>query len=111
MPPRTRRPAAAAKVTVATPDTKTLRKVTRVLTVDATGYAMEAIAKRIDPPLALDQVQFTFEVERIAGPRDTNARWRFNVPGQMLVVAEDDLPIIEALIAALQKEREAVDRA
>jgi len=105
MPPRTRRPAAVTKAAVATPDIRTLRKVTRTLTVDATMAAAEAIVKRTDPPLALDQVQPTFEAERIAGPRDTGARWRFNIPGQMLVVAEDDLPIISALIETLRAER------
>ena len=110
MPPRTRRPAAVAKAAVATTVTQATRKVTRVLTVDATMGSTHAMVKRSDPPLALDQVPLTFEAERIAGPRDTNARWRFNIPGQMLVVAEDDLPIIEALIVALHKEQEVGTR-
>ena len=86
------------------------RKVTRTITVDPGTDALkvaEARAQRADPPMTWDQVEPTFTVERIAGPRDTNARWRFNIPGQMLVVAEADLPIISALIAALDAEKEA----
>lgn len=82
------------------------RKVTRTLIVDTTPRAAEAMAKRMDPPLELTQVEPTFQVERIAGPRNTNPRWRFNIPGQMLVVAEADLPLIEALILAINTERQ-----
>jgi hypothetical protein len=85
----------------------TSRKVTYTRTVDTTGRAAEAMAKRGDMDLV--QVPHTFEVERVAGPRDTNARFRFLVPGQMLVVAEDDLPIIEALIIAMNAERQATE--
>jgi hypothetical protein len=102
MPPRTRRPAAVTKAAVATTVTQATRKVTRVLSIVTT-----LDAARLDPPTQPAEVSRTFDVERIAGPRDTGARWRFNIPGQMLVVAEDDLPIIEALIVALRKEQEA----
>jgi hypothetical protein len=72
--------------------------------VTSLGAAL-AIADRIDPPAQPADVSRTFDVERIAGPRDTGARWRFLIPGQMLVVDEKDLPIIEALIIALNTER------
>jgi hypothetical protein len=67
----------------------------------------DAIAARTDPPMAWEQVDPDFTAERIAGPRDIGARWRFNIPGPMLVVTETDLPIIRALILALDAEHEA----
>ena len=88
----------------------TVRKVTRTLTVSTGTDALkvaDAIAARTDPPMVWEQVNPDFEAERIAGPRDTSARWRFNIPGPMLVVAEADLPIIKALIEALDAERKA----
>jgi hypothetical protein len=84
------------------------RKVTRTITVNTGTSALEvadAIARRTDPPMTWEQVDPDFTAERVAGPRDTGARWRFNIPGQMLVVAEDDLPIISALIETLRAER------
>jgi 3-methyladenine DNA glycosylase Mpg len=104
MPPRKRTTPAVPAQRLPSHATVSGRKVTRTLTVDATFAAMEALANRADPPLALDQVGYTFEAERIAGPNGTNARWRFSIPGQMLVVAENDLPIIGALIKALKDE-------
>ena len=105
MPPRKRTgpPVAAPKTPMPSIAAQTGRKVTRTITVDTTADAADAIAKRntMDPA----QVLLTFEVERIAGPRDTNARWRFNLAGPMLVVAEDDLAIIDILIQALKAER------
>jgi methylphosphotriester-DNA--protein-cysteine methyltransferase len=102
MPPSKRPPPPAA------PRGATLnlvRKVTRTLTVDTTTDAADALAKRADMEPA--QVPHTFDVEHLAGPRGAGARWRFNIPGQMLVVNVDDLPIIKALIAALDAERVA----
>lgn len=94
---------------IVTPGQAAGRKVTRTLTIDPGVEALTvaiARANRADPPMTWDQVEPTFTVERIAGPRDTNARWRFNIPGQLLVVAEQDLPIIEALINAIKAERD-----
>lgn len=105
MPPRKRQPAAATKAAVATTVAQTTRKVTRTLDVITTLEAARALTTRAEQDLA--QAPHTFQVERIAGPRDTGARWRFNIPGQLLVVAEDDLPIISALIETLRAERMA----
>jgi hypothetical protein len=103
MPPSRRPPPALPASQVGT--LNLVRKVTRTLTVDTTTDAADAIAVRADMDRA--QVPHTFDVEHIAGPRGAGARWRFNIPGQMLVVNIDDLPIIKALIAALDAERVA----
>lgn len=103
MPPRRRTTAAAPRPT--TPDVVVVnRKVTRTFDVITTFDAAVALTRRAEQDLA--QAPSTFEVERIAGPRDTSARFRFNIPGPMLVVSESDLPIIEALITQLKEERE-----
>lgn len=108
MPPRKRQPAPIAKAAVSTTVSQVTRKVTRALSVTTTIDAAKALTQRAEQDLS--QAPHAFEVERIAGPRDTGARWRFNIPGQLLVVAEDDLPIIEALIVALHKEQEVGTR-
>lgn len=113
MAPRKQTAAPAKKVTSAsiTPAQAVGRKVTRTLRIETGTDALsvaDAIAKRVDPPMDWAQVNLDdFTAERIAGPRDANARWRFNIPGQLLVVAEADLPIIRALINALDAEKEA----
>jgi hypothetical protein len=101
---------AAPKTPMPSIAAQTGRKVTRTITVNTGTAALEvadAIARRTDPPMTWEQVDPDFTAERIAGPRNTNARWRFNIPGQMLVVAEGDLPIIKALIQALEEEKVA----
>lgn len=110
MPPSKRAPAKAPTRTTPAPviAAQAGRKVTRTITVNTGTSALavaDAIARRTDPPMAWEQVDPDFTAERVAGPRDTGARWRFNIPGQMLVVAETDLPIIGALIAALDAEQ------
>lgn len=103
MPPGKRPPPPPAAPRGAT--LNTVRKVTRTLTVDTTTDAAAAIAKRAG--MDADQVPHTFDVEHIAGPGGAGARWRFGIPGQMLVVSVDDLPIIKNLILALDAERVA----
>lgn len=103
MPPG-RKPPAPVRTTAPAP-VVTTRKVTRALDVTTSFEAAEALTGRADQEL--HQAPPTFQVERIAGPRDTSARWRFNIPGPMLVIAEDDLPLIRALIAELDNERAA----
>jgi hypothetical protein len=106
MPPRKTAPAPTRKAPVAQTHANVVgRKVTRTLTIVTTVGAAEALTKRAEQDPS--QAPHSFEVERLAGPADTNARWRFNIPGQMLVVAEVDLPIIEALIDAIKAEKEA----
>lgn len=103
MPPRKRtqppaRPATAPVTVTAS------RKVTRTVTVITTPAVAEAIAARAGQNAA--QVPHFYDVERLAGPDDVNARWRFNIPGQMLVVSDADLPIIKAFIDEVLAEKE-----
>ena len=108
MPARRRTPAkAVTNAAVAVTISQQLRKVTRVIDVIPSNDGAAALTKRADQDPS--QAPTSYTVERIAGTLGTNARWRFNIPGPMLVVAEDGLPILQDLIWALKEQRDATE--